>query len=42
MTHNRRSLLGVPKLPWHLAFDPDGDLPAQLSGLARTLPNEMS
>ncbi len=27
---------------WHLAFDPDSDLPAQLSGLARTLPDELS
>jgi hypothetical protein len=27
---------------WHLAFDHEGDLPAQLSGLARTLPDELS
>lgn len=26
----------------HLAFDPDSDLLAQLSGLARTLPDELS
>jgi hypothetical protein len=33
---------GYPSDRWHLAFDPDSDLPAQLSGLARTLPNELS
>ena len=33
---------GFPSDRWHLAFDPDSDLPAQLSGLARTLPNELS
>lgn len=27
---------------WHLAFDPESDLPEQLSGLARTLPDELS
>jgi hypothetical protein len=27
---------------WHLAFDSDGDLQAQLSGLARTLCDEFS
>ena len=27
---------------WHLAFDRGSDLPAQLSGLARTLPEELS
>ena len=26
---------------WHLAFDADGDLPAQLSGLARSLPDQL-
>ena len=33
---------GYPSDRWHLAFDSDGDLPAQLSGLARTLPDELS
>jgi hypothetical protein len=33
---------GYPSDRWHLAFDPDSDLPAQLSGLARTLPDELS
>jgi hypothetical protein len=33
---------GYPSDRWHLAFDTDGDLPAQLSGLAQTLPNELS
>jgi hypothetical protein len=33
---------GYPSDRWHLAFDRDSDLPAQLSGLARTLPNELS
>ena len=40
-----RSLRGSRPRPsdrWHLAFDSDSDLPAQLSGLARTLPNELS
>jgi hypothetical protein len=32
---------GFPSDRWHLAFDPDSDLPSQLSGLARTLPNEL-
>lgn len=33
---------GFPSDRWHLAFDRDSDLPAQLSGLARTLPDELS
>lgn len=33
---------GYPSDQWHLAFDADGDLPAQLSGLARTLPEELA
>jgi hypothetical protein len=33
---------GYPSDRWHLAFAPDSDLPAQLSGLARTLPDELS
>jgi hypothetical protein len=33
---------GYPSDRWHLAFDADSDLQAQLSGLARTLPNELS
>jgi hypothetical protein len=33
---------GFPSDRWHLAFDRDRDLPAQLSGLARTLPDELS
>ena len=33
---------GYPSDRWHLAFDPGGDLPAQLAGLARTLPGELS
>jgi hypothetical protein len=33
---------GYPSDRWHLAFDPDSDLSAQLSGLAQTLPNELS
>ena len=33
---------GYPSDRWHLRFDPDGELPAQLSGLARTLPDELS
>ena len=33
---------GYPSDRWHLAFDPDGDLSAQLSGLARSLPDELS
>ena len=33
---------GYPSDRWHLAFDPDRDLLAQLSGLARTLRNDLS
>lgn len=33
---------GYPSDRWHLEFDPDSDLPAQLSGLERTLPDEFS
>ena len=33
---------GYPSDRWHLAFDRDADLPAQLSELARTLPIELS
>jgi hypothetical protein len=33
---------GYPSDRWHLAFDPDSDLSAQLSGLAQTLPDELS
>jgi hypothetical protein len=33
---------GYPSDRWHLAFARDSDLPAQLSGLARTLPDELS
>ncbi len=33
---------GYPSDRWHLAFDADSDLPAQLSGLARTLADELS
>lgn len=33
---------GYPTDRWHVAFDPGSDLPAQLSGLARTLPDELS
>lgn len=33
---------GYPSDRWHLAFDRAGDLPAQLSELARTLPGELS
>jgi len=33
---------GYPMDRWHLAFDPDGDLPTQLLGLARTLPDELT
>ncbi len=33
---------GYPSDRWHLTFDPDSDLQAQLSGLARTLPDELS
>lgn len=27
---------------WHLSFDADSDFHAQLTGLARTLPNELA
>lgn len=33
---------GYPSDRWHLAFDRDGNLPSQLSGLVRTLPDELS
>jgi len=33
---------GYPSDRWHLPFDRDSDLPAQLSGIARTLPEELS
>jgi hypothetical protein len=33
---------GYPSDRWHLSFDRGSDLPAQLSGLARTLPDELS
>ena len=33
---------GFPSDRWHLAFDPDSDLPAQLARLATTLPEELS
>jgi hypothetical protein len=33
---------GFPSDRWHLAFDPDSDLPSQLSGLTRTLPGDLS
>jgi hypothetical protein len=33
---------GYPSDRWHLPFDPESDLPAQLSELARTLPDELS
>jgi hypothetical protein len=33
---------GYPSDRWHLAFDPDSNLPGQLSGLARALPDELS
>jgi hypothetical protein len=33
---------GHPSERWHLAFDRDGDLLARLSGLRRTLPDELS
>ena len=33
---------GYPSDRWHLAFDPASDLPAQLSGLAQSLPDELS
>ena len=33
---------GYPSDRWHLVFDPDSDLPAQLSGLALTLPDQLS
>ena len=33
---------GYPSDRWHLPFDPHSDLPTQLSGLVRTLPDEFS
>ena len=33
---------GYPSDRWHLAYDPDGDLPSQLSELVRTLPDQLS
>jgi hypothetical protein len=33
---------GYPSDRWHLPFDPDSDLAAQLSRLAQTLPSELS
>ena len=33
---------GYPSDRWHLAFEPDTDLSAQLSGLVRTLPDDLS
>ncbi len=33
---------GYPADRWHLQFDHDGDLAAQLAGLARTLGDELS
>lgn len=33
---------GFPSDRWHLAFDRDNGLPAQLSGLARTLPDDLA
>ena len=33
---------GYPSDRWHLAFDADSDLPAQLYRLAATLPEELS
>lgn len=33
---------GYPSDRWHLPFDRNGDLSAQLSGLARTLPDQLS
>ena len=33
---------GYPSDRWHLAFGPASDLPAQLSGLTRTLPQELA
>jgi hypothetical protein len=33
---------GYPSDRWHLPFDPHSDLPTQLSGLTRTLPDEFS
>jgi len=32
---------GYPSDRWHLPFDPHSDLPTQLSGLVRTLPDEL-
>ena len=33
---------GYPSDRWHLAFDADRELDAQLTGLARTLPNDLA
>ncbi len=33
---------GYPSDRWHLMFDADGELDAQLASLARTLPNELA
>ena len=33
---------GYPSDRWHLPFDPHSNLPTQLSGLVRTLPDELS
>jgi len=33
---------GYPSDRWHLMFDADGDLDAQMASLVRTLPNELA
>jgi hypothetical protein len=33
---------GYPRDRWHLRFDPEGDLAAQLVRLARTLPDDLA
>lgn len=33
---------GYPSDRWHLAFDADGELDAQLTNLARTLPDQLT
>jgi hypothetical protein len=33
---------GYPDDRWHLTFDAGADLPAQLAGLVRTLPDELA
>ena len=33
---------GYPSDRWHLPFDPEGDLAAQLARLARTLPDDLA